>query len=63
MFVTERKSHGLQTDRLAVRHTEREREREREIERREIFLLFCCTLLLDISRELLTGLYVLLQKM
>jgi hypothetical protein len=41
--------------RLADRQTCREREREGEF--------FCCTLLLAISHELLTGLYVLLQKM
>ncbi len=50
---SDRKKESRLADRLAVRQRERE----------EFFLLFCCTLLLAISHELLTGLYVLLQKM
>ncbi len=61
--VRSEKSDRKKESRLADRQTcsapQRERERERE---KGIFLLFCCTLLLAISHELLTGLYVLLQK-
>jgi hypothetical protein len=60
--VGDRKKESRLADRQTCSAPQRERERERERERRGIFLLFCCTLLLAISRELLTGLYVLLQK-